>query len=147
MIQPTLHCLLGVRGSRDAGTLPVAQAMVIHKGSPVVQQPTSPVARRVVKLPPETVTALRTRRKVQNARRLQLGEIWHDNDLVFATGEGKLLHPSNLYRTLDAIMARAQVRRTRLHDLRHSHTTLPLAAGTPIKVVSERLGHAKTSIT
>ena len=75
MIQPTLHRLLGVRGSRDAGTLPVAQAMVIHKGSPVVQQPTSPAARRVVKLPRETVTALRTHRKVQNARRLQLGEI------------------------------------------------------------------------
>jgi integrase len=38
------------------------------------------------------------------------------------------------------------VPRIRLHDLRHTHATL-LQANTPIKSVSERLGHAKTSIT
>ena len=37
--------------------------------------------------------------------------------------------------------------RIRLHDLRHTHATLLPQAGTPIKAVSERLGHAKTSIT
>ena len=30
----------------------------------------------------------------------------------------------------------------RFHDLRHTHATLLIAAGVPIKVVSERLGHA-----
>jgi integrase len=30
----------------------------------------------------------------------------------------------------------------RLHDLRHTHATLLLAKGVPVKVVSERLGHA-----
>jgi integrase len=39
------------------------------------------------------------------------------------------------------------VLRIRLHDLRHTHATLLLQARTPIKAVSERLGHAKTSIT
>jgi integrase len=39
------------------------------------------------------------------------------------------------------------VPKIRLHDLRHSHATLLLAAGQPLKVVSERLGHSKTSIT
>jgi integrase len=34
-----------------------------------------------------------------------------------------------------------------LHDLRHSHATLALAAGIHPKVVSERLGHATVSIT
>ena len=29
----------------------------------------------------------------------------------------------------------------RLHDLRHTHATLPLADGIPVKVVSKRLGH------
>jgi integrase len=46
-----------------------------------------------------------------------------------------------------AIIDRADVLTIRLHDLRHTHATLLLAAGTPIKAVSERLGHAKTSIT
>jgi integrase len=35
----------------------------------------------------------------------------------------------------------------RLHELRHSHATLLLAAGVPVKVVSERLGHVTPMIT
>ncbi len=39
------------------------------------------------------------------------------------------------------------MRRIRFHDLRHTHATRLLAAGQPGKVVSERLGHARVSIT
>ena len=35
----------------------------------------------------------------------------------------------------------------RLHDLRHTHAMLLLAAGTAIKAVGEHLEHSKTSIT
>jgi hypothetical protein len=35
----------------------------------------------------------------------------------------------------------------RLHDLRHTHATLYLRVGVHPKIVSERLGHATTSIT
>jgi integrase len=35
----------------------------------------------------------------------------------------------------------------RLHDLRHSHATHMLAAGTHPKIASERLGHSKVGIT
>jgi integrase len=141
---------LGVRWQDldlDARTLRVTQAVVLYQNKPIVQEPKSPAARRVVKLDPETVTLLREHRTRQDAQRAALGRLWHDHDFVFCTGDGKVLNPNNLYRTLDAIMERAQVPRIRLHDLRHSHATLLLAAGTPLKVVSERLGHAKTSIT
>jgi integrase len=141
---------LGVRWQDldlDARTLRVAQSVVIYKHKPIIQEPKSAAARRTVKLDPETVTTLRAHKATQNARRLELGPIWQDNDLVFTTGEGKLLGPNNLYRILNATITRAGVPKIRLHDLCHSHTTLLLAAGTPLRVVSERLGHAKTSIT
>ena len=35
----------------------------------------------------------------------------------------------------------------RLHGLRHTHGTLLISAGVPVKVVSERLGHATPSFT
>ena len=35
----------------------------------------------------------------------------------------------------------------RFHDLRHTHASQLLKAGVPVKVVSERLGHAAASIT
>jgi len=33
------------------------------------------------------------------------------------------------------------------HDLRHTHGTLLIASGVPVKVVSERLGHATPTFT
>lgn len=44
-------------------------------------------------------------------------------------------------------MRDAGLRRIRLHDLRHTHATLALAAGVHPKVVSERLGHATVAFT
>jgi len=34
-----------------------------------------------------------------------------------------------------------------LHELRHTHGTLLIEAGEPVKVVSERLGHASPTFT
>lgn len=39
------------------------------------------------------------------------------------------------------------VRRIRLHDVRHTHGILLIKAGVPVKVVSERLGHANPAFT
>ncbi len=44
-------------------------------------------------------------------------------------------------------MANARVPRIRLHDVRHTHASLLLSAGVPVKVVSERLGHSDVAFT
>jgi integrase len=38
-------------------------------------------------------------------------------------------------------------RRRHKHDLRHTHATLLLKEGVPLKVVSERLGHSNPAFT
>ncbi|MFC4118506.1 tyrosine-type recombinase/integrase [Nonomuraea zeae] len=35
----------------------------------------------------------------------------------------------------------------RTHDLRHTHATILIAGGKPLKMVAERLGHADPAIT
>jgi integrase len=35
----------------------------------------------------------------------------------------------------------------RFHDLRHTHASELLSAGTPVKTVSKRLGHANATVT
>src|SRR5690606_14998740 len=60
----------------------------------------------------------------------------------FAKPNGEPVHPDTLSQTFERISRRADVPVIRLHDLRHTHGTLLIAAGVPVKVVSERLGHA-----
>jgi hypothetical protein len=61
--------------------------------------------------------------------------------------EDSPVHPDRFTQIFTRIVARAPVPRLRLHDLRHTHATLLLKAGVPIKVVSERLGHATPGFT
>ena len=54
--------------------------------------------------------------------------------------------PQVLSDAFKKLVARSGLPRIRLHDLRHTHATL-LKPGIPIKVVSERLGHATPAFT
>ena len=55
--------------------------------------------------------------------------------------------PHSISQTFNRIVKRAEVPRIRLHDLRHTHGTLLIKAGVPVKVVSERLGHGNPAFT
>lgn len=67
------------------------------------------------------------------------------NNFVF--GYNKPLAPTTIERKKNYYCKKANVRQIRLHDFRHSHTTILLSKGIPIKVVSERLGHSDISMT
>lgn len=60
---------------------------------------------------------------------------------------GEPIHPHTLTKTFERLIKRAGLRRIRLHDLRHTHATLALKAGVPVKVISERLGHESPAFT
>ena len=66
---------------------------------------------------------------------------------VFTGPHGKILNPDVLTQTFERIVRSAGLPRIRLHDLRHTHASLLVQAGTPIKVVAERLGHANPGFT
>ena len=55
--------------------------------------------------------------------------------------------PDRFSQIFNKIVSRAAIPRRRPHDLRHTHATLLLKAGIPVKVVSERLGHATPAFT
>ena len=75
------------------------------------------------------------------------GKAWADHGLVFTTQIGTPIHPRNLRRVLDQHLEKAGLPKVRLHDLRHLHASLLIAAGIDAKSISERLGHASTSFT
>jgi integrase len=61
--------------------------------------------------------------------------------------DGQALHPTHITKRFVRLVRDAGLRPITLHGVRHSYATAALAAGEPLKVVSERLGHASTSIT
>ena len=55
--------------------------------------------------------------------------------------------PESISQLFTRTVATTGLPRIRFHDLRHTHASLLVAAGVPIKVVSERLGHAHPGFT
>lgn len=53
----------------------------------------------------------------------------------------------SISQAFERIVARTGVAKIRLHDVRHTHGTLLIKAGVPVKVVSERLGHGNPTFT
>jgi integrase len=57
------------------------------------------------------------------------------------------VHPHVLSQSFERVATAAGLPRIRFHDLRHTHATLLLKAGVPLKVVSDRLGHSTPAFT
>ncbi|HBG4019168.1 TPA: tyrosine-type recombinase/integrase [Clostridioides difficile] len=55
--------------------------------------------------------------------------------------------PSSLRKTFHNFTKKNNLKKIRIHDLRHTSATLLLLGGTNMKVVSERLGHTDIKIT
>ena len=102
---------------------------------------------RVIDLDPATVEQLRTQRARQQADRDEWGGDYSERDLVFAREDGTPLHPDGFSQAFERAIARTALPRIRLHDLRHTHATIALRAGVPIKVIAERLGHESPAFT
>jgi integrase len=103
--------------------------------------------RRSIALDTATLAALQEHRQRQLPERALLGSGYVDRDLVFARLDGSPVHPDYFSQAFDRAVARSGLPRIRLHDLRHTHATLGLAAGIPPKVMSDRLGHATVAFT
>ena len=125
----------------------VRRSLVTVGHDVVVSEPKTAKGRRSVALDPATVAGLKAWRRHQAAERLAWGPAWTDSGLVFTRENGRPLHPREVTRAFTRHVLDAGVPIIRLHDLRHTHATLALAAGVHPKVVQERLGHANIAIT
>ncbi|MGH3866232.1 MAG: tyrosine-type recombinase/integrase [Pseudonocardiaceae bacterium] len=71
----------------------------------------------------------------------------HQGDVLFAWPDGRPIHPDTITDWFTSHAILAGLPPIRLHDVRHSYATAALRAGVPVKVVSERLGHASAAFT
>jgi integrase len=131
----------------DKGRLAITRTLIEGRREPRFSEPKTNRSRRSVALDPETVAAVRAHRKAQAAEQLAWGPAYQGQGLVFCREDGTPIWPRTFSRTFALHAKAAGLPAIRLHDLRHTHASLALAAGVHPKVVSERLGHSTVSIT
>jgi integrase len=109
--------------------------------------PKTKKGHRTIKLGDEILNLLRVHKKRQETQKLDKGERWAENGLIFSSSIGTPHNPSNLRKDFLKVLDRANLPKIRFHDLRHTAASLMLNNGVPPIVVSNRLGHSKPSIT
>ena len=68
--------------------------------------------------------------------------------LVFCGADGEPINPDNfIHRDWARVLRRAELRRIRFHDLRHTYASLLIAQGAHPKYIQAQLGHASIQTT
>ena len=84
----------------------------------------------------------------QQQQRLKLGlGRAGDDDLVFATWEGRLRRPRQATRAWNEAVQTLKLPKVGLHAFRHFHASQLIAEGMDPVAISRRLGHASVTIT
>lgn len=125
----------------EAGAISINRTLSGSGKNPKIEPPKSQASRRRILLPHRAVEALHAHRK----RMLMEGNA--GSRTVFCKPDGGILTRQMVHYQFKPILEKHGLPKIRFHDLRHSHATLLLLAGENPKVVAERLGHSKISIT
>ena len=144
--------LLGLQWSDldlDGAALTVRHTWGPTPNGRALTEPKTSKSRRTIPLSPDVVEVLATWRDAWEDERVVEadGGDWRGGDLVFSWPTGRPLTTETLARELDRIITTAKVSRLTPHGLRHTYATLALLAKVPVQVLSERLGHARVSLT
>lgn len=119
------------------GLLRVRENVTVVNGKATLGAPKTESGIRDLHLAPETVELLEQHRQGQP----------HPAEHVFTNVQGQRLYPDSLTKLAVKIALRAGLGEVRFHDLRHTYASLMLSKGVPMEVVSEKLGHSRTSTT
>jgi integrase len=68
-------------------------------------------------------------------------------DVVFTAPRGGKVRTRNFRRTWLKVCARAGLEGLRIHDLRHTHAAMLIAANVPLTAIQRRLGHSSIAVT
>lgn len=143
--------VLGLRWSDvdlEAGSVTIRSTRVRFGTTITTSTPKTARGNRTIAIGPTVVSGLKAWRKAQTADRLLMGAGWQNGvNLVVTVADGSAPNPEAFSNLFGDRARAAELPIIRLHDVRHSYATAALAAGVPVKVVSQRLGHADVGVT
>jgi len=137
----------------DNNTLKVERASQYLPGKGIfTKEPKTEESQRTLALPENVVGLLKQYRAQWAAHKLELGDyenggLWKGTNRVFATWDGWLGSPTWPGKWLTKFLSKNELPHCSFHSLRHLNATMSIAAGIPLKNVSDRLGHTDIGTT
>ena len=121
----------------DTGELHIRRQVVKKGAQTLISKPKTKSSIRTILLPPGMVEILAELKKNATC------------DWVFPSPvkEGEPRNPDSLYGRFQKILKRAQCKKVRFHDLRHTFATMALENGMDIKTLSAMIGHISAETT
>lgn len=111
-------------------------------------EPKTLKSAREIMLPQITIEALQRHQIAQQKIRMEAGDRWQERGLVFCDKHGNFIHAMTTLLRFHRLLERAGLPRMRIHDLRHTASTLLiLVMRQPDKLVQELLGHESLEMT
>lgn len=133
----------------EKGIVYVKRALVTSKAGVNFEEPKTKASRRQILLSADIASELKKYKALQDWRKNILGDQWSKLNLVITGEFGGVFNTSNFTsRYFKPLLKKIGAPEGfKFHDLRHTHATLLLLMGIPVKVVSERLGHSTIAMT
>ena len=121
----------------ENGELHISRQVLKVNGKMLISTPKTKSSNRMILLPPE-MTELLAELKTRT-----------DSEWIFPSPLDltQPRHPSAVYHRFQKILERANCKRVRFHDLRHTFATMALENGMDIKTLSAMIGHVSAETT
>ncbi|MEQ7045884.1 site-specific integrase [Enterococcus gallinarum] len=114
----------------------------------IIQTPKTASSTRSISLDDETVRIMNNWRTIQRSDYFQMGfNTSSEDQYIFTNDRNELYYPQVVNDWLNYLIKKYKLPRITPHHFRHTHASLLLQAGVPVKEVSERLGHKDVKIT
>ncbi|AZK94845.1 MULTISPECIES: tyrosine-type recombinase/integrase [Streptomyces] len=118
------------------------------EGGLTFTRPKTKKSRNPVPIPPPFIPYLRDHRVQQEKAREAAGELWQENDVVFARPDGRPLDPRRDWGEFKELLAEAGIDDRRLYDgSRHTAGTILNELGVDMPTIMEILRHTQISQT
>lgn len=119
-----------------------------HNNPYVSSTPKTKNSIRTITIDDETISLIEKWQKHQKSDYLTLGfNTANEQQFLFTDSKNNIYRPQAVNDWLNYLIKKYNLPRITPHNLRHTHVSLLLEAGVPLKEVSERVGHKDSKIT
>jgi integrase len=118
-----------------------------RRPAPVFLKPKTLPSRRPIPIPQEIIVELKAHNARPAPEKLLRGQAYQNQGLGFCWPEGRPLAPRNVTKHFDRMLQQAGMPHRRLHDARHTFTTVRLDLKASPKARPALCGHRKIATT